>query len=439
MKEINRDWLNMANKHYGKNKNLNTLRRALAKNDINSSTYNIEFEGKDKFNFSIDIPTMSATNQKQSGRCWIFAGLNFLREIVAKKYNIENFEFSQNYVAFYDKLEKINFILEKSIELKNKPADDRVVTWLLTSAIADGGQWDMFVNVVEKYGLVSKDAMPETNASSGTRQMNYLINSMLRKFNAKIRKENDEDKISDIKNKTMEEAYNLLCTCFGVPPTKFDFEYVDKEKKYHLEKNILPLEFYNNYVGDVLKNYVSIINAPTQDKPFNKMYTVDYIGNVIDGNEIKYLNLEMTEFKDLVLKQLSNKEIVWFGSDCSQYGDRPKGYWDDRLFSYNESFEIDFDLTKEESLMYRHSAMNHAMVLTGVNVVDRKPTKWKIENSWGSDVANKGYYMCSDSWFDRFVYQAVIDKKYLNDAQKKALKSKPIHLNPWDPMGTLAD
>jgi len=439
MKEINKEWLNMANKHYSKNKSLNTLRRALARNDINNSTYNIEVEGKDRFNFSIDIPTMSATSQKQSGRCWIFAGLNFLREIIAKKYNIENFEFSQNYVAFYDKLEKINFILEKSIELRNKSEDDRVVTWLLTSAIADGGQWDMFVNVVEKYGLVSKDAMPETSASSGTRQMNYLINSMLRKFNAKIRKENDEEKISDIKNKTMEEAYDLLCTCFGVPPTKFDFEYVDKDKKYHLEKNVFPLEFYKNYVGDVLKNYVSIINAPTKDKPFNKMYTVDYIGNVIDGNEIRYLNLEMKEFKDLVLKQLSDKELVWFGSDCSQYGDRPRGYWDDKLFSYNESFEIDFDLTKEEALIYRHSAMNHAMVLTGVNIVDKKTTKWKIENSWGSDVANKGYYMCSDSWFDRFVYQAVIDKKYLSDAQKKVLKSKPIHLNPWDPMGTLAD
>jgi bleomycin hydrolase len=439
MEQISKEWLDMANKQYKKSKNLNTLRRAIAKNDINSSTYNIEYEGKDKFNFSIDIPTMSATNQKQSGRCWIFAGLNFLREIVAKKYNIENFEFSQNYVAFYDKLEKINFILEKSIELRHKDADDRVVVWLLSSAIADGGQWDMFVNVVEKYGLVSKDAMPETNASNGTRQMNYLINSMLRKFNAKIRNETNESKIRDIKDKTMEDAYNLLCTCFGVPPTKFDFEYVDKDKKYHLDKNVLPLEFYNNYVGDVLKNYVSIINAPTKDKPFNKMYTVDYLGNVIDGKDIKYLNLEMKEFKELVLKQLTNKELVWFGSDCSQYGDRAKGHWDDRLFSYNESFEIDFDLTKEESLMYRHSAMNHAMVLTGVNVVDRKPTKWKIENSWGSDVANKGYYMCSDSWFDRFVYQAVIDKKYLNDAQKKALKSKPIHLNPWDPMGTLAD
>lgn len=439
MKEITKEWLNMASCDYKKNKNLATLRRAIAKNDINNSTYNIEAEGKDAFRFSVDIPTMTATNQKQSGRCWIFAGLNFLREIIGKKYNIENFEFSQNYVAFYDKLEKINFILEKSIELRNKDEDDRVLVWLLQTGIADGGQWDMFVNVVEKYGLVSKDAMPETNASSGTRQMNYLINSMLRKFNADIRKAKNEEEVRNIKDKVMADAYNLLCTCFGVPPTKFDFEYVDKNKEYHIVKDILPLEFYNNYVGDVLKNYVSIINAPTEDKPFNKSYTVDYLGNVIDGKDITYLNLNMKDFKELVLTQLKNKELVWFGSDCSNYGDRSKGNWDDKLFTYNESFEIDFNLTKEESLLYRHSAMNHAMVLTGVNIVDNKPTKWKIENSWGSDVANKGYYMCSDTWFDRFVYQAVIDKKYLSDEQKKQLKGKPIHLNPWDPMGTLAD
>ena len=439
MKEITKEWLEMANKDYKKNVNLTTLRRAIAKNDINNSTYNIEAEGKDAFRFSVDIPTMSATNQKQSGRCWIFAGLNFLREIIGHKYNIENFEFSQNYVAFYDKLEKINFILEKSIELRNKDEDDRVLVWLLSTGIADGGQWDMFVNVVEKYGLVSKDAMPETSASSGTRQMNYLINSMLRKFNADIRKEKNEDKIRDLKDKVMVDAYNLLCTCFGVPPTKFDFEYVDKNKEYHIIKDIMPLEFYSNYVGDVLKNYVSIINAPTKDKPFNKTYTVDYLGNVIDGEDILYLNLEMKEFKNLVLKQLTNKEIVWFGSDCSNYGDRSKGNWDDKLFTYNESFGIDFNLTKEESLLYRNSAMNHAMVLTGVNLVDDIPTKWKIENSWGGDVAYKGYYMCSDTWFDRFVYQAVVDKKYLSDEQKKQLKSKPIHLNPWDPMGTLAD
>lgn len=439
MKEITKEWLNMANVEYKNNKNLATLRRAIAKNDINNSTYNIEAEGSDAFRFSIDIPTMPATNQKQSGRCWIFAGLNFLREIIGQKYNIENFEFSQNYVAFYDKLEKINFILEKSIELRNKDEDDRVLVWLLQTGIADGGQWDMFVNVVEKYGLVSKDAMPETNASSGTRQMNYLINSMLRKFNADIRKVKDEDKVRDIKDKVMVDAYNLLCTCFGVPPTKFDFEYVDKKKEYHTIKDILPLEFYKNYVGDVLKDYVSIINAPTKDKPFNKSYTVDYLGNVIDGKDILYLNLNMDDFKELVLNQLKNKELVWFGSDCSNYGDRTKGNWDDKLFTYNESFEIDFNLTKEESLLFRHSAMNHAMVLTGVNIVEDKPTKWKIENSWGSDVANKGYYMCSDTWFDRFVYQAVVNKKYLSAEQKKMLKSKQIHLKPWDPMGTLAD
>ena len=312
MKEITKEWLNMASCDYKKNKNLATLRRAIAKNDINNSTYNIEAEGKDAFRFSVDIPTMTATNQKQSGRCWIFAGLNFLREIIGKKYNIENFEFSQNYVAFYDKLEKINFILEKSIELRNKDEDDRVLVWLLQTGIADGGQWDMFVNVVEKYGLVSKDAMPETNASSGTRQMNYLINSMLRKFNADIRKAKNEEEVRNIKDKVMADAYNLLCTCFGVPPTKFDFEYVDKNKEYHIVKDILPLEFYNNYVGDVLKNYVSIINAPTEDKPFNKSYTVDYLGNVIDGKDITYLNLNMKDFKELVLTQLKNIMKILF-------------------------------------------------------------------------------------------------------------------------------
>lgn len=439
MKEIEYSWLEEETKKYKENTSLNILKRALYKNPINDVAYNLEAETNDAFRFSIDIPTMSATNQKQSGRCWIFAGLNFLREIIAKKYKIENFEFSQNYVAFYDKLEKINFALEKLIDLRGKDSDDRVLLWILDGGIADGGQWDMLVNVIEKYGLVTKDAMLETQSSSGTRNINYLINCLIRKFNEKIRKVKNVKEAREIKDATIKEAYALLCTCFGVPPTKFDFEYVDKDKNYHIEKDLKPIEFYKNYVGDVLKDYVSIINAPTKDKPFNKVYTVDYLGNVIGGNDIKYLNLDLNDFKKLVLAQLKEKEIVWFGSDCSNYGDRAKGIWDDKLFTYNESFGIDFALTKESALTNRNSAMNHAMVLTGVNLIDDKPTKWKIENSWGSDVANKGYYLCSDSWFDRFVYQAVINKKYLTEEQKKYLKSKAIHLNPWDPMGTLAD
>lgn len=438
MKEINIEWLENNQKEYSKNDKLNTLQKAMVKNSISNVTYDNKVQGKDTFRFSIDIKTMSATNQRQSGRCWIFAGLNVLREIIANKYNIENFEFSQNYVAFYDKLEKINFALEKLIELRNKDKDDRVVLWLLDNGIADGGQWDMLVNVIEKYGLVSKDAMLETEISSGTREINYLINCMIRKFNGKIRKIKKLEEIKVLKESTMKDAYNLLCTCFGTPPSKFDFEYVDKNKEYHIEKDLKPLEFYKNYVGNVLKDYVSIINAPTSDKPFNKVYTVDYLGNVIGGNDIKYLNLELSEFKELVLKQLKDKEVVWFGSDCSRYGDRSLGIWDDNLFTYSESFGIDFNLTKEEALDNRNSAMNHAMVITGVNLDEDIPTKWKIENSWGSEVANKGYYLCSDSWFNRFVYQAVVNKKYLTKEQKDMFKKKVAHLNPWDPMGTLA-
>lgn len=439
MKEIEIQWLEDTKKEYLNNDKLTTLQRALVKNSISNSVISNEIKGKDTFKFSIDIKTMTATNQKQSGRCWIFAGLNVLREIIASKYNIENFEFSQNYVAFYDKLEKINFALEKLIELRNKDEDDRVLLWLLDNGIADGGQWDMLVNVIEKYGLVSKDAMLETESSSGTREVNYLVNCMIRKFNHKIRKMKNLKEIRALKESTIKDAYNLLCTCFGTPPAKFDFEYVNKNGEYHLEKDLKPIEFYKNYVGDVLKDYVSIINAPTTDKPFNKVYTVDYLGNVVGGNDIKYLNLELKEFKKLVLAQLKDKEVVWFGSDCSRYGDRSVGIWDDKLFTYNESFGIDFNFTKEEALVNRNSAMNHAMVITGVNLDEDNPTKWKIENSWGSEVANKGYYLCSDSWFDRFVYQAVVNKKYLTKEQKDILKKKASHLNPWDPMGTLAD
>lgn len=439
MKEIEIEWLEKNKKEYQDNEKLKVLQRALVKNSISNTLINNEVKGKDSFKFSIDIKTMNATNQKQSGRCWIFAGLNVLREIIANKYNIESFEFSQNYVAFYDKLEKINFALEKLIELRNKDADDRVLLWILDNGIADGGQWDMLVNVIEKYGLVTKDAMLETESSSGTREVNYLVNCMIRKFNGKIREIKNLTKIRELKEETMKEAYNLLVTCFGTPPSKFDFEYVNKNGEYHLEKDLKPIEFYRNYVGNVLKDYVSIIHAPTKDKPFNKTYTVDYLGNVIGGKEIKYLNLELKEFKKLVINQLQDKEVVWFGSDCSRYGDRNTGIWDDKLFEYNQSFGIDFTLTKEEALVNRNSAMNHAMVITGVNLDEEKPTKWKIENSWGSEVANKGYYLCSDSWFDRFVYQAVINKKYLSKEQREILKKKANHLNPWDPMGTLAD
>lgn len=436
-KEIKLEELDSLTDLYKKDTLASAMRHALAKNSIADIAYVQESSAKTQCQFSIDIKTMSAVSQEASGRCWLFAGLNVLREEVAKKCHIKEFELSQNYVAFYDKLEKINYMMESCIELKDRDIDDRTLTWVLQTGVQDGGQWDMIVSLIKKYGVVPKNVMPETYQSSHTRDMNGLINKKLRQFNAKIRGLSDEE-ISKVKEETLKELYSFLCTCFGVPPKTFDFEYVDEDGQYHLVKDLDPHTFYNEYVGLNLDDYVSIINAPTKDKPFNHVFTVNYIGNVVGGNPIRYLNLNLEDFKEVVLKQLKNKEVVWFGSDCGKDGDRQIGTWDDKAYDYGLAFGMDFKMSKEEMLDHRQAAMNHAMVITGVNLVDETPTKWKIENSWGTDKANKGYYVMSDSWFDLYVFQAVVHKKYLTAEQLQALEGEVIELNPWDPMGTLA-
>ena len=390
--------------------------------------------------FSVNIETLDATNQKSSGRCWIFAGLNILREAIAKKYNIEKFELSQNYVAFYDKLEKSNYFLEKAIEFIDCDRDDRTFDTILTAGIEDGGQWDMLVNIITKYGVVPQDVYPETFQSSHTAAVDMVLNTYLRKFAIEVKElKGNDSEIKAKKEKAIGDIYKVLCSCFGVPPTSFSFEYTDKDKQYHIHKNISPKEFYEDYVGMDLNQYVSIINSPTSDKPFDQLYTVKHLGNVAEGNPVKYLNLEMRRFKQLVIDQLRNGELVWFGSDCTQYADFKGGIWDDMYIDRDVLLQIDTQMTKAEQLDSRESAMNHAMVITGVNLDDDIPTKWKIENSWGEKDAFKGYHVATDSWFDRYVYQAVVNKKYLSDEEVDILNSKPIELELWDPMGTLAD
>lgn len=417
------------------------LRRVLVNSKLTDVASVLEQQEHTQFKFSIDIETLPITNQKQSGRCWIFSGLNFLRQFVAKKIKVESFEFSQNYVAFYDKLEKINFFLQSMDDFLTCDVDDRTMQFLLSGGIQDGGQWQMFVNLVKKYGLVPKEAMQETNSSSSTFFMNSFIDLKLRKYAADARqlvKDNKKDQVENLKNQVLTELYGFLVTNFGMPPKKFSFEYVDKKKKYHLVQNLNPHKFFEKYVGINLDDYVSLINSPTKDKPFNKVYTVAYLGNVWEGEPIKHLNLEMSRFKELVINQLKDKELVWFGSDVSTDGDRKSGVWDDKSFAYGEMFGLDLEMSKEDKLDYRVSAMNHAMVISGVNLVDEKPNKWKIENSWGTDAGNKGFYLCSDTWFDKYVYQAVVNKKYLSEQELKDLDQDLVVLKPWDPMGTLA-
>lgn len=429
---------------YESNKLLKAMTNALAKNSVDNIAFVPSSFQNTSFKFSIDIPTMEVTNQKQSGRCWIFSGLNVLRERIGEKCNIEKFELSQNYIAFWDKFEKINYFLESVIDLADRPLDDRTLTYIFSTGIQDGGQWDMLVNVIDKYGLVPKDVMEETYQSSHTRPMNGLIDTKLKQYAASLRKGfafgKSRAALEAEKQKMLTEMYGFLCACFGVPPKSFDFEYVDRDKNYVCRRGLTPLQFYKEYIGDFLENSVSIINSPTKDKPYNRSYTVDYLGNTVDGKPIRYLNLELSEFKKLVLAQLNDRQIVWFGSDVGKYGDREAGIWDNTAYDYATAFDMSFELSKEDSLDYRQSAMNHAMVITGVNLDENgNPTRWKIENSWSDEKGNKGYYVMSDSWFDRYVYQAVVDKKYLKPEQLEAFRSESIHLSPWDPMGSLAD
>lgn len=438
MKEITNNFLEDVEKDYVGNDIYTIARHALSQSKISSVSKVNEQTEFTRNRFSINLETLPVTNQKASGRCWIFAGCNVLREIIAKKYDLKEFELSQNYVAFFDKLEKCNYLMESVIELKNNQSEERTLDVILGRGIEDGGQWDLFVNIVKKYGIVPKDAFPETFQSSNTREIDNLLNKYVRKFAFEIREIESIEEINNKKSEIMKNIYKMLCTSFGVPPKKVSFEYVNKSKEYNIIKDITPQEFLEKYIGVDLNEYISIINSPTKDKPFNDTYTVKYLGNVIEGNNVKYLNLKMYRLKELVINQLKDGEPVWFGSDCSKGADRQEGVWDDLSFNTDVLFQINTQMSKEAMLDTRESAMNHAMVITGVNLDNEIPTKWKIENSWGDDVANKGYYVATDSWFDKFVYQVVVNKKYLSDTEKADLEKEPKKLELWDPMGTLA-
>jgi bleomycin hydrolase len=438
MKKINENKMSQWTSDLTSDLQHKTLRRALVENDLSKIAIKQERAMFNTFRFSKDIETLPVTNQEKTGRCWIFAGLNFIRERLAKKHGLKEFEFSQNYVAFYDKLEKINYFLESIDDFLTCDKDDRTLQHILSVGIQDGGQWDMFVALINKYGLVPKDAMVETKVSSTTYPLNKIINTKLRQYTAKARELGKGQDLDALKSQTLESLYKLLVASFGMPPKTFSFEYVDKDKKYNLIEEITPEQFYKEYVGNDLDDYVSIIHSPTEDKPYYQTYNVAYLGNVVEAKPITHLNLPMDEIKDLILKQMDH-EVVWFGCDVGHFGDRDKGIWDDLRFDYDEILQMDLQISKANMLDYHHSRMNHAMVLTGVSIQNNQTSKWKIENSWGDKSGDKGYYLASDSWFNKFVYQAVINKKYFTEKQLKALETKAILLKPWDPMGALAN
>ena len=415
---------------------------ALSKTDANDVAYSAAHSYAMVPQFSIEIPTMEVTDQQSSGRCWLFAATNVLREQIAKSLNLEKFELSQSYLAFWDKFERANYFLESIIDTAHLPTNDRTVQFILTTGVHDGGQWEMFANIVRKYGLIPKNVYGETYQSSHTNSMNAILNRNLKVCAVRLRESIANgasiETIQSFKEDMLAKIYGFLASCYTEPPKQFDFEYMDKDGIYHVDRALTPNDFYQKYIGDLLERTISIIHAPTMDKPYHKTYTIRYLGNVAGGTQVKHLNLPMDEFKQAILNQLKAGKVVWFGSDVGKFGERKKGIWDDASYNLELLTGLDLKLSKAEGLDYWYAAMNHAMVISGVNLVDGQPTREKIENSWGDQNGEKGYYVCSDSWFNEYVYQAAVEAEYLGE-QAALFAQEPVELDPWDPMGTLAD
>ncbi|KGF07727.1 aminopeptidase C [Tissierellia bacterium S7-1-4] len=418
---------------------------------MNAATYNgVQKVARDvnalkdePFAFNVDIKNGEVTNQKQSGRCWMFASMNVLRNIVIKKFNLENFELSQSYTLFWDKLERCNYYMEAVIEKANEPLEDRVMDYLMSDLLSDGGQWDMFVNIVKKYGLVPKYAYPESQTSSATVQLNKYLCKILRKYTTELRDAVQNEgvkKARELKEEVLKDVYNVLTSTLGQMPEKFDVVLHDKDGKLIEDKGMDAHSFFDKYIGVEIDQYISLINSPTEDKPFNQTYTIKYLGNIIEGKIVKHLNLPIEELKKAAVKQLKDGYPVWFGCDVgrSSVVEDERAMLDTKAVDYEALFNVDLKLSKEDALDYGYSMMTHAMTFTGVQMNGNEPLRFKVENSWGEKFGYKGHFVMTSDWFDQYVYQVVVNKKYLPEKLRKAYEKKAKELSPWDPMGSLA-
>ena len=393
------------------------------------------------FSFSTKLDEWKVTHQKRSGRCWLFATLNLFRVGAMKKMNLKDFEFSQAHIHFWDKLERSNHFLEAIIETSDRPVDDRTIHFLLSDPIGDGGQWNMAMNLIRKHGLVPKSAYPESFSSSNTRWMNAVLKDRLRSSASEIRGILDDGgskkEVRNHKESRMADIWRILCIHLGTPPAKFDWQWRDKDDEFHRKGSMTPLEFAEEFVDIDWENYICIVNDPRNE--YYRTYTVDFLQNVAGGPPVIYLNVPSEEMKTVTQKLLEDGTPVWMGCDVGKQMERKKGLWDADLFGLEELYGVGFGMGKADRLRYGQTMMTHAMLFTGVDVVDGKPRRWRVENSWGAEESGiKGYYTMNDSWYDEYMFEIAAPKEYLTKKMVAGLDSDPVVLPAWDPMGSLA-
>ena len=390
--------------------------------------------------FSTKLDDWKVTAQMRSGRCWLFATLNLLRVGAMKKMNLKNFEFSQAHIHFWDKFERANHLLEAIIETSDRPVDDRTIHFLLSDPIGDGGQWNMAMNLIRKYGLVPKSAYPESDSSSATRWMNAELKNILRSSACEIRAIVDGggsiDEARAHKEKRIADIWNMLCIHLGTPPKTFNWQWRDKDGEFHRNGRMTPQQFASEFVDVDWEDYVCIVNDPRNE--YYQTYTIDFLQNVAGGPPVVYLNVPSKEMKAITQKLLEDGMPVWMGCDVGKEMDRKRGLWDADLFDVEGLYGVEYGMDKADRLRHNQTMMTHAMLFTGVDVVNGRPRRWRVENSWGDKTGQKGYYTMNDSWYDQYMFEIAAPTSYLNEKMQAGLENEAVVLPAWDPMGSLA-
>lgn len=429
---LDKTFYKILEEEYDKDPSNNIISNAISNVGIRDASLNKNVINQHDFIFSNEVKTHDITDQKKTGRCWMFAALNMIRMKIAEKLKMENFELSESFLYFYDNMEKTNRFLQMVIDTKDLSIKDRKVENVFYSEPSDGGYFEFFYYLIKKYGIVPKNVMGEIYDSQNSSYMFYTLERALKKIAMDIRKTNDKEKIEDLRKKALSYAYNIFSKTIGRPIEKFDFKYYDKDNNFHVEKDMTPQSFFEKYVGDFFDTKVKLLNDPRY--PYERVLVDKMAKNATDLYDLKGINVDMDTMSKIAQKSIKNGETMWFACDVDINEDRESGVFDENLFNLKDTFVDYEDMTKAERIDARFSFACHAMNLTGFDKKGTKIDYWKIENSWGDDFGKDGYFSMSDKWFRENTFELIVDKKYLPKKVLKAFDKKEIIYDEFDPM-----
>lgn len=432
MRKLDQDLYSKFEKEYYDNKYNSIIANAISNVGLKDASLNKHVINKHDFVFSNEVEIQEITDQKRTGRCWMFAGLNMIRPHIANKLKIEDFELSENYLYFYDNMEKTNLFLQRIIDTRDKEISDRQVEDIFHNPPEDGGNFEFFYYLIKKYGICPKSAMNETFHSEDSFTMFYLLEKSLKKTAIEIRKESSLEKIEELREKALYNAYNIFVKCLGNPVKEFDFKYYDKDDKFKIEPNMTPISFFQKYIDDFFDNKVRLINDPRRE--YNKIIVDKFSKNAVDLPDLEAINVDMDTISKACQKSIKDNQSLWFSCDIDIDEDSKSGVLDENLYNYNQTFVDINGFTKAERIDSRFTCACHAMNLIGYDKKKNSVNFWKIENSWGDESGKKGFFSMTDTWFRENTFEVIVDKKYLTKKTLKAFEKKKIEYGQFDPL-----